>query len=187
MGGVIKREGPVAPWRQIAAIYREQIEKGQLKPGDRLPSIRASRKSSKWPRPRRRRSSRRCAMRDWWSPRRWARSWPSWPAARCREYAARSLGRWRSRLPSETPRGGVQCRRAGDPPGSSGRPARSRTWSRGRTSADPGVGAAGWRRDGACRCGDYARMASMLVRHCMSVRCTVSSFSRAGSRSPSST
>ena len=41
MGGVINREGPVAPWRQIAAIYRERIEKGQLKPGDRLPSIRS--------------------------------------------------------------------------------------------------------------------------------------------------
>jgi GntR family transcriptional regulator len=39
LGDVIQREGPVAPWRQIAAIYRAQIESGELAPGDRLPSI----------------------------------------------------------------------------------------------------------------------------------------------------
>ena len=33
-------EGPVPPWRQILAIYRGKIESGQLKSGDRLPSIR---------------------------------------------------------------------------------------------------------------------------------------------------
>jgi GntR family transcriptional regulator len=31
--------GPVAPWRQIYARLREQIDSGQLAPGDRLPSI----------------------------------------------------------------------------------------------------------------------------------------------------
>jgi len=41
MGGVIKRDGPVAPWRQIAQIYRERIVSGELAPGDRLPSIRS--------------------------------------------------------------------------------------------------------------------------------------------------
>lgn len=40
MEGMIKRDGPVAPWRQIAAIYRSRIESGELRPGDRLPSIR---------------------------------------------------------------------------------------------------------------------------------------------------
>ena len=41
MGGVIKRDGPVAPWRQIAQIYRNRIAAGELQPGDRLPSIRS--------------------------------------------------------------------------------------------------------------------------------------------------
>jgi GntR family transcriptional regulator len=41
MGGVIMREGPVAPWRQIARIYRDRISSGELAPGDRLPSIRS--------------------------------------------------------------------------------------------------------------------------------------------------
>jgi GntR family transcriptional regulator len=41
MGGVIMREGPVAPWRQIAGTYRERISSGELEPGDRLPSIRS--------------------------------------------------------------------------------------------------------------------------------------------------
>jgi DNA-binding transcriptional regulator YhcF (GntR family) len=41
MGGVILRDGPVAPWRQIAQIYRDRIASGQLRPGDRLPSIRS--------------------------------------------------------------------------------------------------------------------------------------------------
>jgi GntR family transcriptional regulator len=41
MGGVIMRDGPVAPWRQVAKIYRDRIESGQLQPGDRLPSIRS--------------------------------------------------------------------------------------------------------------------------------------------------
>jgi GntR family transcriptional regulator len=40
MGAVIMRDGPVAPWRQIAQIYRDQIESGELPPGSRLPSIR---------------------------------------------------------------------------------------------------------------------------------------------------
>ncbi len=40
MGVVITREGPVAPWRQIAQIYRDKIESGELQPGDRVPSIR---------------------------------------------------------------------------------------------------------------------------------------------------
>ena len=31
--------GPVAPWRQIHAELRAQIESGRLGPGDRLPSI----------------------------------------------------------------------------------------------------------------------------------------------------
>lgn len=35
------RDGPVAPWRQIAAIYVERIESGELAPGARLPSIRS--------------------------------------------------------------------------------------------------------------------------------------------------
>jgi GntR family transcriptional regulator len=37
---VITREGPVAPWRQIAQIYRDKIESGELQAGDRVPSIR---------------------------------------------------------------------------------------------------------------------------------------------------
>jgi DNA-binding GntR family transcriptional regulator len=41
MGGVIMRDGPVAPWRQVAKIYRDRIESGLLQPGDRLPSIRS--------------------------------------------------------------------------------------------------------------------------------------------------
>src|SRR5260370_31832345 len=38
---VIMRDGPVAPWRQIAQIYRDRIASGELAPGDRLPSIRS--------------------------------------------------------------------------------------------------------------------------------------------------
>jgi DNA-binding transcriptional regulator YhcF (GntR family) len=30
----------VAPWRQIAQIYRDKIESGELRAGDRVPSIR---------------------------------------------------------------------------------------------------------------------------------------------------
>ncbi len=41
VGEMIKRDGPVAPWRQIAEIYRQRIESGELKSGDRLPSIRS--------------------------------------------------------------------------------------------------------------------------------------------------
>jgi GntR family transcriptional regulator len=37
---VIIRDGPVAPWRQIAQIYRDRILSGELPPGSRLPSIR---------------------------------------------------------------------------------------------------------------------------------------------------
>lgn len=40
MGAVIERDGPVAPWRQIAQIYRDRIESGEMPPGSRLPSIR---------------------------------------------------------------------------------------------------------------------------------------------------
>lgn len=36
---MIHRDGPVAPWRQIADIYRAKIASGELAPGDRLPSI----------------------------------------------------------------------------------------------------------------------------------------------------
>ena len=36
---MIQREGPVAPWRQIAEIFRAKIASGELAPGDRLPSI----------------------------------------------------------------------------------------------------------------------------------------------------
>jgi GntR family transcriptional regulator len=39
--GVIRRDGPVAPWRQIAQIYRDKISSGELSSGDRLPSIRS--------------------------------------------------------------------------------------------------------------------------------------------------
>ena len=38
---VIMREGPTAPWRQIADIYRQRIATGELPPGARLPSIRS--------------------------------------------------------------------------------------------------------------------------------------------------
>jgi DNA-binding transcriptional regulator YhcF (GntR family) len=38
---VIMRDGPVAPWRQIAQIYRDRIASGELAPGARLPSIRS--------------------------------------------------------------------------------------------------------------------------------------------------
>lgn len=37
---MIERDGPVAPWRQIAQILRDKIESGELPPGARLPSIR---------------------------------------------------------------------------------------------------------------------------------------------------
>ena len=36
---MIQREGPVAPWRQLAALLRGRIEAGELAPGARLPSI----------------------------------------------------------------------------------------------------------------------------------------------------
>lgn len=36
---VIMREGPTAPWRQIAEIFRARISSGELAPGDRVPSI----------------------------------------------------------------------------------------------------------------------------------------------------
>lgn len=35
------RDGPVAPWRQTAQIYRDRIESGEMAAGDRLPSIRS--------------------------------------------------------------------------------------------------------------------------------------------------
>ena len=40
MEAVIRREGPVAPWRQIAQVYRDKIESGELQAGDRVPSFR---------------------------------------------------------------------------------------------------------------------------------------------------
>jgi DNA-binding GntR family transcriptional regulator len=36
---VIERESPVAPWRQLYALLRGQIDNGELAPGSRLPSI----------------------------------------------------------------------------------------------------------------------------------------------------
>lgn len=39
VGGVIERESPVAPWRQLYALLRGQIERGDLAPGARVPSI----------------------------------------------------------------------------------------------------------------------------------------------------
>lgn len=36
---MISRQGPVAPWRQLAGLIRQQIADGELQPGDRLPSI----------------------------------------------------------------------------------------------------------------------------------------------------
>jgi GntR family transcriptional regulator len=36
---MIQRDGPVAPWRQIAEVFRARIASGELAPGDRLPSI----------------------------------------------------------------------------------------------------------------------------------------------------
>ena len=39
MAPKIDEDGPVPPYRQVAAILREQIERGELPPGRRLPSI----------------------------------------------------------------------------------------------------------------------------------------------------
>jgi GntR family transcriptional regulator len=36
---MIDYESPVAPYRQVAAIMRDRIEKGEYHPGQRLPSI----------------------------------------------------------------------------------------------------------------------------------------------------
>jgi GntR family transcriptional regulator len=36
---MIDRNGPVPPYRQVAAILREQVEAGTIVPGDRLPSV----------------------------------------------------------------------------------------------------------------------------------------------------
>lgn len=37
--GVIDREGPVPPYRQIANELRRRIEKGEIPPGRRIPSL----------------------------------------------------------------------------------------------------------------------------------------------------
>jgi GntR family transcriptional regulator len=36
---MIEREGPVAPWRQLAQLLRDRIRSGELPPGARVPSI----------------------------------------------------------------------------------------------------------------------------------------------------
>jgi GntR family transcriptional regulator len=36
---MVDHDSPVAPYRQVAAILRSQIERGDLAPGQRLPSI----------------------------------------------------------------------------------------------------------------------------------------------------
>jgi GntR family transcriptional regulator len=36
---MIDRNSPVAPWRQIHALIRGQIESGELAPGDTIPSL----------------------------------------------------------------------------------------------------------------------------------------------------
>jgi GntR family transcriptional regulator len=36
---MIDRGSPVAPWRQIHALLRAQIESGELAPGDAVPSL----------------------------------------------------------------------------------------------------------------------------------------------------
>jgi GntR family transcriptional regulator len=36
---MVQHGTPVPPWRQLAALLREQIESGELPPGARLPSI----------------------------------------------------------------------------------------------------------------------------------------------------
>jgi GntR family transcriptional regulator len=41
MGGVVIQDGPVPKWQQIADIYRRKIASGELRPGDRVPSIRS--------------------------------------------------------------------------------------------------------------------------------------------------
>jgi DNA-binding transcriptional regulator YhcF (GntR family) len=37
---VVTHDSPVAPWRQLYALLRAQIDSGELAPGARLPSIR---------------------------------------------------------------------------------------------------------------------------------------------------
>jgi GntR family transcriptional regulator len=39
MAQKIDEDSPVPPYRQVAALLREQIERGELPPGRRLPSI----------------------------------------------------------------------------------------------------------------------------------------------------
>jgi DNA-binding GntR family transcriptional regulator len=36
---VVTHDSPVAPWRQLYALLKGQIESGELAPGSRLPSI----------------------------------------------------------------------------------------------------------------------------------------------------
>jgi DNA-binding GntR family transcriptional regulator len=36
---MVDRQSPVAPYRQVAGILRQRIESGELRAGDRLPSI----------------------------------------------------------------------------------------------------------------------------------------------------
>ena len=37
--GVIDRESPEPPWRQLEGLLRAQIESGELRPGQRLPAL----------------------------------------------------------------------------------------------------------------------------------------------------
>jgi GntR family transcriptional regulator len=39
LGMTIDRDGPIPPYRQVAAILRERIETGAIPPGRRIPSL----------------------------------------------------------------------------------------------------------------------------------------------------
>jgi DNA-binding GntR family transcriptional regulator len=36
---MISHDGPIAPWRQIYTLLRQRIDRGELPPGGRLPSL----------------------------------------------------------------------------------------------------------------------------------------------------